>query len=144
MHYLRISVTILWYRTRLQGHTSRGDSGALHPQSATAGVMLLLRDGLVWSVPFPEVLKDGSCAISGREPCQAGDRAALSNLADVPRGCLSGAEGAVNARKCVSILECMILELGLIRDGGDRFCLIRLCTESGVPLPFPKSTDRIR
>ena len=75
------------------------------------------------SVPFSEVLKDGSCAIGGCEPCQAGNRAALSGLADVPRGCLSGAEEAVNARKCVSILECMILELGLIRDGGDGFVL---------------------
>ena len=91
LHYLRISVTIIRYRTRLQGHTSRGDSGALYPQSATAGVMLLLRDGFVRPVPFFKALKDGSCAISGCEPCQAGDRAALSGLADVPRGCLSGA-----------------------------------------------------
>ena len=30
----------------------------------------------------------GSCAIGGCEPCQAGNRAALSSLTDVPRGSL--------------------------------------------------------
>jgi len=71
----------------------------------------------VRSVPFSKAMKDGSCAISGCEPCQAGNRAALSGLADVPRGCLSGAEEAVNACKVVSILGRMILELGSILRG---------------------------
>jgi len=74
----------------------------------------------VRSVPFSEVLKDGSCAIGGCEPCQVGNQAALSGLADVPRGCLSGAKETVNACKCVSIGKCMILELGSIfLLGGD-------------------------
>ena len=44
-------------------------------------------------------MKDGSCAMRGREPCQVGNQAALSGLPCVPQGCLSGAEGAVTVRK---------------------------------------------
>ena len=51
------------------------------------------------SAPRLSVLKDGSCAIRGCEPCQVGNGAALSGLSGVPRGCLSGAEKAVNACK---------------------------------------------
>ena len=51
------------------------------------------------SAPSLSVLKDGSCAIRGCEPCQVGNGAALSGLSGVPRGCLSGAERAVNACK---------------------------------------------
>jgi len=36
------------------------------------------------------MMKDGSCAIGAREPCQVGDQAALSGVTDVPQGCLSG------------------------------------------------------
>ena len=49
------------------------------------------------------MLKNGSCAMRGREPCQVGNQAALSGLSCVPRGCLSGAEKAVNA--CTSCFE---------------------------------------
>ncbi len=41
------------------------------------------------------VLKGGSRAIGGYEPCQTGNRAALSSLTDVPRGCLPGARHTV-------------------------------------------------
>ena len=41
------------------------------------------------------MLKDGSCATRGCEPCQVGNQAALSGLSGVPRGRLSGAEVAV-------------------------------------------------
>ena len=99
LQYLRLSVIIYRYRTRPQGHTSRGFSGALHPQSATVGVMLPLRGGLVRSVPFSEVLKDGSCAIGGCEPCQVGNQAALSGLADVPLRCLSEQEISMSLSK---------------------------------------------
>ena len=45
------------------------------------------------------MLKNGSCAIESREPCQVGNQAALSGEFDVPQGCLFGAEAAVNAHK---------------------------------------------
>ena len=57
----------------------------------------------MWTAPLLFVLKNGSCAIRGCEPCQVGNGAALSGLSGVPRGCLSGAERAVNA--CKSFIE---------------------------------------
>ncbi len=53
----------------------------------------------MWTAPFFAVLKNGSCAIRGCEPCQVGNGAALSGLSGVPQGCLFGAEMAVNACK---------------------------------------------
>lgn len=53
----------------------------------------------MWTAPSVAVLKDGSCAIRGCEPCQVGNGAALSGLSSVPRGCLFGAVKAVNACK---------------------------------------------
>ena len=53
----------------------------------------------MWTAPSVAVMKDGSCAIRGCEPCQVGNGAALSGLSGVPQGCLSGAERAVNACK---------------------------------------------
>ena len=58
-------------------------------QSATVGVVSDPRAGRVRSALCVIVLTDGSCAINGFEPCQAGDRAALRGMFDVPRGCLS-------------------------------------------------------
>ena len=49
------------------------------------------------------MLKDGSCATRGREPCQVGNQAALSGLSGVPRGSLSGADVAVTV--CKSIFD---------------------------------------
>ena len=45
------------------------------------------------------MLKDGSCAIGGCEPCQVGNQAALSGLSDVPQERLSGADVAVTVCK---------------------------------------------
>jgi len=45
------------------------------------------------------VMKDGSCATRGCEPCQVGNQAALSGLSGVPRGRLSGAVVAVTVCK---------------------------------------------
>ena len=59
--------------------------------------------------PFASVLKSGSCAIRGCEPCQVGDQAALSGLSGVPQGCLFGADGAVNVCKGISTERCMVL-----------------------------------
>ena len=53
----------------------------------------------MWSAPQLFVLKNWSCAIGNREPCQVGNQAALSGALDVPRGCLFGAKTAVNAWK---------------------------------------------
>ena len=53
----------------------------------------------MWTAPLLFVLKNGSCAIRGCESCQVGNGAALSGLSGVPRGCLFGAEMAVNACK---------------------------------------------
>ena len=49
------------------------------------------------AVPYFSALKNGSCAIDGCEPCQAGNRAALSSMFDVPQGCLFRVEYTVNA-----------------------------------------------
>ena len=49
--------------------------------------------------PYSSVLKDGSCAIRGCEPCQVGNQAALSSLSGVPQGCLFGADEAVTVCK---------------------------------------------
>ena len=62
-----------------------------------------MRAILVQSAPHSAVLKNGSCAIGGCEPCQVGDQAALSSLSYVPQGSLFGAEAAVNV--CKSLFE---------------------------------------
>ena len=49
------------------------------------------------------MLKDGSCATRGCEPCQVGNQAALSGLSGVPRGSLFGVEVAVTV--CRGIFE---------------------------------------
>ena len=49
------------------------------------------------SAPSLLVLKNWSCAIKNREPCQVGNQAALSGAFDVPQGSLFGARSAVNA-----------------------------------------------
>ena len=53
----------------------------------------------MWSASQRFVLKDWSCAIRNREPCQVGNQAALSGIFDVPQGSLFGAETVVNAHK---------------------------------------------
>ena len=68
-----------------EGRTIRGDSGALHPQSAIAGENSRLRAPVVWSARQVKVMRDRSCAMVLREPCQAGNRAALSGPEHVPR-----------------------------------------------------------
>ena len=61
------------------------------------------------SAPRFLVLKDGSCAIKNREPCQVGNQAALSGAFDVPQGHLSGARSAVHA--CNGIVEFSVYDL---------------------------------
>ena len=53
----------------------------------------------MWSVPQLFVLKNWSCAIENREPCQVGNQAALSGNFDVPQGSLFGAKAVVNAHR---------------------------------------------
>ena len=53
----------------------------------------------MWSASQLSVLKNGSCAIDNREPCQVGNQAALSGNFNVPQGSLFGAETVVNAHK---------------------------------------------
>ena len=53
----------------------------------------------MWTAPLLFVLKNGSCAIRGCEPCQVGNEAALSGLSGVPQGRLFGAGAMVNACK---------------------------------------------
>ena len=55
--------------------------------------------------PYSSVLKDGSCAIRGCEPCQVGNQAALSGLSGVPQGCLSGAGFTVTVHKSIFEFE---------------------------------------
>ena len=69
----------------------------------------------VWSAPRVIVLTDWSCAINGFEPCQAGDRAALRSMFDVPQGSLSRARAAVNAYTVPFGVRCMVLTVYLAR-----------------------------
>ena len=82
-------------------------------QSAIAGVDPDPRADCVWSAPCVIVMTNGSCAINGREPCQAGDRAALRSMFDVPQGSLSGARAAVNAYTVSFRVRCMVLTVYL-------------------------------
>ena len=61
------------------------------------------------SAPCLFVLKDWSCAIRNREPCQVGNQAALSGASDVPQGSLFGAKSAVNA--CNGIVDLTVYDL---------------------------------
>ena len=47
------------------------------------------------------MLKNGSCATRGCEPCQVGNQAALSGLSGVPRGNLFGVETAVTVCRVI-------------------------------------------
>ena len=80
----------------------------------------------MWTAPLLFVLKNGSCAIRGCEPCQVGNEAALSGLSGVPQGCLFGAEMAVNA--CTSFFEGEVY--GSIRHS--EFFIVRVCGETIV------------
>ena len=61
------------------------------------------------------MLKNGSCAINGREPCQVGNQAALSGMFDVPRGSLFRVQSEINASEARSMFGYMIL-----------FCILRI------------------
>ena len=63
----------------------------------------------MWPAPYFSVLKNGSCAIRGCEPCQVGNEAALSGLSGVPQGRLFGAEVVVNVCFGGSNFGCMAL-----------------------------------
>ena len=52
------------------------------------------------------VLTVGSCAIAAREPCQAGNRAAISGYRYVPQGCLTRANCMISAYEIASISGC--------------------------------------
>ena len=49
-------------------------------QPATAGVNSVIRAMIVRSGPYILMMKNGSRAVGCREPCQAGNRAALSGF----------------------------------------------------------------
>ena len=61
------------------------------------------------------MLRNGSCAIEGCEPCQVGNQAALSSLFGVPQGCLFGAKSVVNV--CKNILDLAMYGLTQIFGG---------------------------
>ena len=62
---------------------------------------------------YYSALKNGSCAIDGCEPCQAGNRAALSSMFDVPQGRLFRVECTVNAYMSIFDLKVYGLTLHL-------------------------------
>ena len=80
----------------------------------------------MWTAPLLFVLKNGSCAIRGCEPCQVGNGAALSGLSGVPRGSLFGAGAVVNA--CKGFFEGEVY--GSIRHS--EFFIARVCGETIV------------
>ncbi len=70
----------------------------------------------MWSALCLAVLKNGSCAIVNREPCQVGNQAALSGAFGVPQGSLFGAGSAVNA--CNGIVDSSVYDLILRPNDG--------------------------
>ena len=67
-----------------QGHTSRDGSGVLYLKSAIAG-MDSDNEGCFCTAVVPDsVLRFGPYAIIPHEPCEAGNRAALSDTGNVP------------------------------------------------------------
>ena len=71
----------------MQGHTSRGVSGALYLQSAIARVITLPRGRFCVAGTCSKAMRLRSCATEVREPCQAGNRAAISGVHGVIQGC---------------------------------------------------------
>ena len=69
------------------GRTSRGDSGALYLQSAVAGMNPGPPEASCFVSCREAVMINRSCATQHCEPCQAGNRAALSRTPRVPRVC---------------------------------------------------------
>ena len=68
-----------------QGHTSRDSSGVLHLKSAIAGMDSGGEGCFLYSQSSSAyVLRFGPYAIIPHEPCQAGNRAALSDTDNVP------------------------------------------------------------
>ena len=67
-----------------QGHTSRDSSGVLYLKSAIAEMDSGFEGQLRLSCHVGVVLRLGPYAIIPHEPCQAGNRAALSDTDDVP------------------------------------------------------------
>jgi len=68
-----------------------------------------LRTVGVWSATVLGAVKNGSCAIECREPCQVGNQAALSEFFNVPRGRLFRASKLFSAYIGCSNLRCMVL-----------------------------------
>ena len=67
-----------------QGHTSRDGSGDLYLKSAIAGMDSGNEGCFCAAVVTKSVLRFGPYAIIPHEPCQAGNRAALSDTGNVP------------------------------------------------------------
>jgi hypothetical protein len=65
------------------------------------GLFPYLRTEFVRSAHCVNAMTNGSRAIDSREPCQAGNRAALSGMFNVPRGSLFRAGSGVYAHKYV-------------------------------------------
>ena len=73
------------------GRARRGASGALYPQSATAGLNSLLRPAPFWDCFGKAALKAGSCAAGNFEPRQIREEATVRRPSWVTQGCLAGA-----------------------------------------------------
>ena len=113
----------------------------------------------MWSASQLLVLKDGSCAIGNREPCQVGNQAALSGAFDVPQGSLFGASVVVNAhksnvevgvydlidrpKKSEGVNACRIARFSLSFFKRREATCIRRYTESGVRAISTQCADRI-
>ena len=67
-----------------QGHTSWDGSGVLYLKSAIAGMDSGFEGCFCTAVMPDYVLRLGPYAIIPHEPCQAGNRAALSDTDNVP------------------------------------------------------------
>ena len=94
----------------------------------------------MWSVSHFSVLKNWSCAIKNREPCQVGNQAALSGDFDVPQGSLFGAEGAENAHKIT--VESEVYDLILCPSGRKGVNACRIARFS--PFFFRRTTDTLQ
>jgi len=72
------------------GRAKRGASGALYPQSATAGLNALLRPVISWDCFGQAALKAGSCAAETSEPRQVREEATVRSAFWATQGRLAG------------------------------------------------------
>ena len=81
----------------------------MYLKTAIAGVNSIFEGKIFVTEPYFDTLTGGSRAIARREPCQAGNRAALSGIRGVPWGRLPRVKHTEFTQERSSIFWCMVL-----------------------------------